>query len=861
MTVPDLQGDLWAWVQSLPPWQSDLLRRLTTLDEINEQELLDALRMVVAAFGVETSPPAAAPVPIPALGAVPSTPGSAKILSLSELEAVGSVERGQRLDFAADGLTIVFGETGSGKSTYTRVLRRACRASDADIEILPNVLTAMATSPVKAGTAKIEVSLGSSVSAISRDVNAAPEPILAQVSVFDADCAVVYADGESEITYTPSMLRLFERLVSLQVQIKKRIEDAISKLEGQQVPLDGFDRSTRAGALVLGLNENINPETVRALAAVTEDERIRLEDIRKQLAAAAVNDPTKTAAELEQKAAGIERLMAQIASVERALDQTVVGKLISMNGRLVDLARQSADLAATLSASVPRAVGAASWKTLWQAAHEYVRLGATGDQFPPQPGVSHATCPLCHQELGPEVRERLQRLEEFFRGEVERESRELTQARDATIRSLPRSADLLTVIEQVPLLFGADPTGRVAEGYLRSAADRAAAIFSSATAATIQAPPLAPSPVQQMQAVANDLRRRGAEQRSLVKPEVFAKFRSEVAELENRLRLADRLQLVLDRIEALRKAARFRAASSALTTTGLSRKIGEFTDSAVTAQLRSRLAEELNALHVAHLPIAIGARGAKGKTQVSLQLTASRKVGVRQVLSEGEQRAAALAFFLAEVAVAEHGGGVVLDDPVSSLDHARRSYVAERLVEEALKRQTIVFTHDVVFLLELQDLATRRKAPCELRVVRRVGDAAGIASKDIPWVAQNVGQRVKYLRNELQRLGALERKGDVDVYRREVKTWFELLREAWERSVEEKLLNGVVQRFQPGIQTLRLAKVTVTKEMTDAIEKGMTDASAWTHDQAPALNKPPPTSAQMSAALRELDDFASKFKS
>ncbi len=269
------------------------------------------------------------------------------------------------------------------------------------------------------------------------------------------------------------------------------------------------------------------------------------------------------------------------------------------------------------------------------------------------------------------------------------------------------------------------------------------------------------------------------------------------------MRLKERLSDVLERIESLKAVARLRRASAALTTTGLSRKIGDFTDSAVTAQLREKLAQELEALHCGHLPVVIGSRGVKGKTQVSLRLTATRPVDVSDVLSEGERRAVALAFFLAEVAASEHGGGIILDDPVSSLDHARRTYVAQRLVEEAAKRQTIVFTHDIVFLLEIQELSDRAKVPYEVRVVRRVGDSAGIAAKELPWVAQNVSQRIRFLRNELQRLGALERRGDPDAYRREVKQWFELLREAWERTVEEKLFNRVVERFQPGIQTLR----------------------------------------------------------
>ena len=255
----------------------------------------------------------------------------------------------------------------------------------------------------------------------------------------------------------------------------------------------------------------------------------------------------------------------------------------------------------------------------------------------------------------------------------------------------------------------------------------------------------------------------------------------------------------------------------------------------------------------------MGARAPKGKSALSIQLDATREVEVRDVLSEGERRAVAIAFFLAEVAVLEHGGGIVLDDPVSSLDHARRSYVARRLVEESARRQAIVFTHDVVLLLELQELAEDAGISCQMRMVRRVGMDAGVASNELPWIASNVSKRIGLLKNELQQLGALERKGDADTYRRHVKTWFELLREAWERAVEEKLFNGVVGRFQPAIKTMSLASVNVTPALTSAVERGMTQASKWTHDQAPALNRPPPKAAELKTALDELETFVAQF--
>ena len=155
MALPDLHGALWAWVQTLPAWQSDLLRRLTTLDEITEDALKDATRMVVASFGYQTTPPAASPVPLPALVVAAEEAATTKVLALKDLQSVGSIESGQRLEFSAAGLTVIFGETGSGKSSYARVLRKACRATDRAVEILPNVLVPTA-SDKKAGTAVIE---------------------------------------------------------------------------------------------------------------------------------------------------------------------------------------------------------------------------------------------------------------------------------------------------------------------------------------------------------------------------------------------------------------------------------------------------------------------------------------------------------------------------------------------------------------------------------------------------------------------------------------------------------------------------------------------------------------------------------
>lgn len=170
--------------------------------------------------------------------------------------------------------------------------------------------------------------------------------------------------------------------------------------------------------------------------------------------------------------------------------------------------------------------------------------------------------------------------------------------------------------------------------FLTAAARRSTGIQATATATSIDAPAMAPEPMTRLRALASELRRRATGQRALAAPDALAKVTREIAELDNRLRLGERRKPVLARIEALRQLAHLRKASTALGTTGLSKKIGDFTESAVTAQLRARLDMELGALRCAHLPVAIGARGMKGKTRVSLQLDATRNVDVCDVLSE-----------------------------------------------------------------------------------------------------------------------------------------------------------------------------------------------------------------------------------
>ena len=82
------------------------------------------------------------------------------------------------------------------------------------------------------------------------------------------------------------------------------------------------------------------------------------------------------------------------------------------------------------------------------------------------------------------------------------------------------------------------------------------------------------------------------------------------------------------------------------------------------------------------------------------------------------------------------------------------------------------------------------------------------------------------------------------------------LRLAWERCVEEVLLNGVVQRFGEGVATQRLKAVLVTDEDYKQIETGMSKSSKFAHDAASPVGRLPiPDPNELLADIDNLEAF------
>lgn len=356
-----------------------------------------------------------------------------------------------------------------------------------------------------------------------------------------------------------------------------------------------------------------------------------------------------------------------------------------------------------------------------------------------------------------------------------------------------------------------------------------------------------------IRALAEGLRERASQLQNAVSSLSVAE-RTELAGLESRVALRDHMAVLLAEIDRKRRLAAYGQCTRETSTLHITKKSTELTKLLVTDRLRQTFQSELEKVEFTHLSVEVqAAGGSKGALLHKLVFSNAPGVKVTSVLSEGESRALSLAAFLTELSTAPTQSGIIFDDPVSSLDHNWRKKIGQRLVAAARDRQVVVFTHDLLFLHLLQTEATRRTIPCHHQYIHR-DVQVGLCSPDLPWIAMKTKKRLGVLRNRWQAANKLFTTAGFAAYHPVGADIFGKLRATWERAIPEVLLNDVVERYRPSIETQKVGSLhDITEADCKAIEEEMTECSRWMHDEAAADGTPFPRPAELKTRIDTLD--------
>lgn len=861
-------GKLGDWIAGQESWVGDALRRaaLAGVATADDAEAIAARVQAAKGIGIDGPPECHAfdEACLAAAGEVAEVP---LLCSIGPLDQVDRLASGQELKFALDGLTIIFGENGSGKSGYARAVRRLC-TSRVPVTLQGNVFTENEAPP----TVTFTVKSGEAEPVSHQWTEGSVLPgVCAQMTFLDTANARAYVEDKTEILFLPPEVRCLTILGQLYVLAAERCQSAADHLTTAHGGALGvqFSPNTTAGALV-ALLTTATPLArfptvgqLRAAAVWDDTAAAQLADVRLQLA----EGPAAQARTLRRlgEAAKVIADKAVVAIVPLGRPQ------IEHDAGLLRAFAQARGAAETFAAEQAdrfpiAATGSETWRQLFLLARQFA---AEADIVPDDGAFEIGDpCMLCQRPLDEDARDRMRAFDAYIAGEAAAAVEVAKGEIDARVAAL-RGLD----IETEEHVLQALAEHRARDENLRAIIDDAAQASRAMLehrqrlVAHLEGGPAVEglpniAPIVALSRTAGDLiaRAEALEQGGAADPAVVALEQ----ELRDRQALAGCTDMMVARRDGLADRQRYLACVTALGTRPVSLLASSLRGELVTPDLRDRIEREIGALGLEHVPLRFTEQSASGKSFFEMALASAARAKKSTVLSEGEQRALAIACFLADTHVSESKGAIIVDDPVTSLDHQRIRRVANRFVAEAARgRQIIIFTHNLLFYQEVIRACADREPqvpalPC---LIQQSTDGFGLVSiDDQPWIAKKVRERERALEAQLKAIpdGLAP---DSEELRILAKQFYTDLRETWERAVEEVVLGGVVERFGTDVKTQSLKMVDIDDADYRTIFFAMKRASERSgHDQAAAKQIDAPDKKQMETDLLELRGFIATHK-
>src|ERR1700730_7418376 len=164
--------------------------------------------------------------------------------SLKVGDGVNALKPGAQIDFAL-GVTVIFGENGSGKSGFVRVLKRAAGLRTAE-DILHNVR--VDKQPTPSGSFTVTVGTTGQTIHWKNEFGITP---LNRVSIFDARGARLHVEDDLTYVYTPGELTLSPLVQNGIERVRTALDATITaRTPGPNAILVSFDRSCSIYAII-----------------------------------------------------------------------------------------------------------------------------------------------------------------------------------------------------------------------------------------------------------------------------------------------------------------------------------------------------------------------------------------------------------------------------------------------------------------------------------------------------------------------------------------------------------------------------------------------------------------------------------
>lgn len=783
--------------------------------------------------------------------------GTLRLCSISDVEGVNALAPKKPLEFGKGNMTIIYGNNGSGKSGYVRLLKHVCGAREMGT-LHHNVFKPGSSTTQKALISFVQDGIPKSHTwtgqGICDDLNS--------VDIYDTSFGSVFVSSENEVSYEPPILSFFTSLIQVCEKVSSALDAEVNRHPSKKPNISADKKLTPEGIWYDFINASTTTQDINKHCTFSSTDETEMRTLQQRLAEQA---PVERAKQIRKQKQHVDTLIQDAQKFLEQLSDDNCRRIIAAKKKSI-LKKTAADTAAqkVFSGSELEGIGSDVWKELWEAARNYSVSAAYKESE--YPNVSDGSrCVLCHQTLTQEAKDRLISFENFVKGEMQKAATDAAkdyETASQTIEVLPTSETLKTRIDAAGIPQD-EVTSQMTDFFaqLQARKDLLPGIDSEEA---IPDPLLSPKWIEEANAQSKSLGELAAKYDEDAKGDNREEIKKKLNSLQARMWLSEHRAAIDEEVDRLKLLNQIQEAKKSTNTKALSQKKGELAEALITDAFVQRFNEELKALGASQVKVElVKSKVTKGRVLHKIQLRGASQSGLADVLSEGETRIVSIAAFLADVAGKSNQAPFIFDDPISSLDQSYEEAVVQRLIELSQDKQVIVFTHRLSLLGTVRHFAEKKTITPDVVSIRSVDWGTGEPAP-IPLSQSDIKSALNTLMNRrYQDAKKASENGEFEYAEILLKSICSDFRTLVERSIENDLLCGVVQRFQRPVHTLKIKELAKVQD-TDCnlLDSLMTKYSGFEHSQSTEspvdLPKPDDLLADMTALKNWREEYAKR---
>ncbi|MDE0154162.1 MAG: hypothetical protein OXS28_00915 [Gammaproteobacteria bacterium] len=817
-----VSASLTKWFSKRPKWLQIAATQLFQQGEFTDNDVFEITKLCLKEAEGKLSKTIFS---FPASAFSQGTVGNLRLCSISNVEGANALAPKKPLEFGKSNLTVVYGKNGSGKSGYVRLLKHICGAREPGT--LHGNVYKTSTTAQKAcisfeqdGLPKSHTWVGQG---ICDDLN--------NVDIFDTSFGKVFVNSEDEVSYEPPVLSFFSLLIELSEDVAAALDAETNQQQSKKPNLPPDKKATTEGIWYASISAETTPEDIGKHCVFTSVDEAEIQALQLRLAE---QSPVERSNLLRKQKQYIDTLVQDARKYLEQLSDENCNRIISAKRKSIHK-KTAADIAAesVFSGSELEGIGADIWKEFWEAARSYSISVAYKERE--YPNVSEGSrCVLCHQTLSQEAKERLVSFENFVKGEMQKAATEAAKEYETAAQSveeLPTQESLKTRIDATGIQKD-EFTGKLAE-FFTKLKNRKNELFKTDSEEAVSAslPPL--NWIEDANNHSMSLDELAVKFEEDAKADNRDEIKKKLNSLQTRKWLSEHRAAIEEEVNRLKLLNLIQEAKKSTNTKALSQKKGELAEALITNAFVQRFNAELKVLRASQVKVElVKSKVIKGRVLHKLQLRGASQGAITDVLSEGENRIVSIAAFLADVTGKSNLAPFIFDDPISSLDQTYEEAVVQRLIELSQQKQVIVFTHRLSLLGTVKHFAEKKSIRPDIVSIRSTDWGTGEPAS-IPLSQSDIKIALNTLLNQrYQEAKGVHEDGEFENAEILLKSICSEFRTLLERSIENDLLCGVVQRFQRPVHSLKLKALAKLKsEDWKLLDSLMTKYSGFEHSQ------------------------------